>query len=130
MCTVCIVSLWLIVPCVLVSSQHAGSMEQTQGEATRAEPQESQASVIQLYDPRQASTVDALSREQHHNEICLNWIPPDTSDPTSDPLYEREFQGVQLARRCCHSPETISWRELGESNDHGTAEIRRKRCPL
>ncbi|KAF8516070.1 hypothetical protein JB92DRAFT_2288052 [Gautieria morchelliformis] len=78
MCTVCIVSLWLIVPCVLVSSQHAGSMKQTQVEATRAEPQNLKREddrwsyLIQLYDPRQASTVDALSQQQHHNEISLN----------------------------------------------------------
>jgi kinetochore protein Mis13/DSN1 len=54
--------------------------------------------VIQLYNARQASTVDALSRERQHNETSpsLDWIPPDTSDP----LYEREFQGAQLARRC------------------------------
>ncbi|KAF8514655.1 Mis12-Mtw1 protein family-domain-containing protein [Gautieria morchelliformis] len=54
------------------------------------------SSVIQSYNARQASTVDALSRQRHHDETSLDWIPPDTSDP----LYEREFQGAQLARRC------------------------------
>jgi kinetochore protein Mis13/DSN1 len=53
-------------------------------------------SVIQLYNARQASTLDALSRQRHQSGTSIEWIPPDTSDP----LYERELQGAQLARRC------------------------------
>lgn len=53
-------------------------------------------SVIQLYNARQASTVDALSRQRHQSGTSTEWIPPESSDP----LHERELQGAQLARRC------------------------------
>ena len=52
--------------------------------------------MIQLYNARQASTVDTLSRQRRQSATSLDWVPPDTSDP----LYEREFQGAQLAQRC------------------------------
>lgn len=76
-------------------------------------------SLIQLYNARQASTVDALSRQQHQSGISQDWIPPDASDP----LYERELQGAQLAHRC---KENASRRREGSPLTLRLAEVESK----
>ena len=75
--------------------------------------------MIQLYNARQASTVDALSRQRLHSGNAVEWIPPDTSDP----LYERELQGAQLARRY---KENASRRREGSPLTLRVAEVESK----
>ncbi|KAF8589354.1 hypothetical protein K439DRAFT_1657984 [Ramaria rubella] len=80
---------------------------------------EAWTSVIQTYNARQASTMDALTRNRHQSGTLIDWIPPDTSDP----LHERELQGVQLARRC---KENASRKREGSPLSLRLAEVESK----
>ncbi|GJJ06638.1 hypothetical protein Clacol_000832 [Clathrus columnatus] len=54
---------------------------------------EAWSEVIESYQSRRARLLESLSRKEPDFQ---EWIPPDASDP----LYERESQGAQLARGC------------------------------
>lgn len=52
---------------------------------------------MESYKARRASLAESLTRPDPDSP--QEWIPPDTSDP----LYERESRGAELARRCRES---------------------------
>jgi kinetochore protein Mis13/DSN1 len=80
---------------------------------------EAWSTVIQAYNARQASTVDALARQRHQSGTSTSWMPTDASDP----LHERELRGAQLAQRC---KETASRKRGGSPLSLRMAEVESK----